>query len=179
MQTLAPAFKWLNSHTVQGSTVFCHTTTAEIIPLYTHNSVLIAKNAIHESLSRKKAKERLITYFALAGYSIDDAAEKIKQWPYRYIYWGLRTFGNTKDLYSFGKRKPIENEELRQALKLLKEKQNNSFENILKDKNVDYLFISFEERKELPRKFQEMNSIKKVFDKHQVQIYELTKPPVI
>jgi hypothetical protein len=174
LQALAPAFQWLNKHTPPNSVVMSGFETAERIPLHTHNAVYMCKNAIHESMGVEERHQRAMNYFLLAGYEAKRFREKLAQWPFGYLFWGVCPLEPKNDVYSFGKLPPVTDDFLKNLLVKYEKKTETSLSSIAKEWTLNYIFFGPEERAFFLREPALLPFAQKVYgDNTPVIIYQL------
>jgi len=174
LQVLAPALQWLNKHTTPNSVVMSGFETAERIPLYTHNAVYMCKNAIHENMGIEERNQRSMNYFLLAGYDTERFREKLAQWPYGYLFWGVRELQPNKDVYSFGKIPPVSEDFLKNILVKYEKKSKTSLTSIAGEYTLNYIFFGPEERAFFQHDPASLPFVQKVYgDNTPIIIYQL------
>ena len=174
IQPYAGAFEWLNQNTEPGETVLASFEISERIPLFTHNTVYLCKNAWHERAgSRKKRWNRAVNYFILSGYNEEQFREILEVWPYGYLFWGLRKLQPEKDVYSFGKNNLISPETLKNVLAKFREKRHVNYDYLVDEYSLDYIFFGPEERKFFKQSPSRFSFTEKVYGNSSVTIYKI------
>jgi hypothetical protein len=143
IQKYATAFKWLNDNTAPGSTVLASFSVSERIPLFTHNTVYLCKNAIHEYAGSKSERwNRALNYFYLTGHNTGQFGQKLDIWPYGYLFWGLQELKPEKDLYSFGNLDPVPLNKLKNLLVKYSDKCKNPILSVVEEYSLNYIFFN-------------------------------------
>jgi len=147
VQELASAFEWLNHNTPPGSTVLAAFETAERIPLFTHNTVYLCKNAFHENAGSESQRwNRAINWFILTGHTPTQFRNRLAQWPYGYLFWGVLGLRPRKDLYAFGRQPPVSKDTLQKLLEVYRKKCEIPIESIMREYSLQYIFWGRAER---------------------------------
>lgn len=141
-QTYARALDWLRVNAHPQSVVLAPLEIAELLPALANTYVYIAKNAVHYRLEQQEREERLANYFYILGLNSEEINQLIRQYPYRYILWGLRYFSpQSYDLYSFGHHQLITKDEIERFLQLFHSRQSVSLEELFKYR-LDYILLN-------------------------------------
>lgn len=174
IQHLAAPFDWLEKNTPPNSAVLSSFGVAERIPLFTHNAVYLCKNAIHEYITEEERLNRSINYFLLTGHDEKKFRDRLAEWPYGYLFWGIQGLESKKDLYSFGKLPSVSEENIKKLLVKYKEKKEISLSFILREYKLDYIFFSPVEKDFFPVDPSAWLNLEKVYeDKTPVIIYKV------
>ena len=174
-QYLAAPFEWLRKNTPPHSAVLASFMVSEQIPLFTHNTVYLCKNAYYEyTPSQKDRWERAVNYFILTGYDEPDFRKTLSVWPYGSLFWGMSYLEPKMDLYSFNRGPLVSGETLNRLLDLFREKKNKERTKLIKEYSLDYIFWGPEERKFFKIQPSRMPSLSKVYeDSTPVEIYRI------
>jgi hypothetical protein len=178
LQALAPAFTWLNQNTAPGSAVLASFATSELIPLYAHNTVYLCKNAFHEPAGTPDARRsRAMNYFLLTGHNAAQFRQRLFEWPYGYLFWGIKSPVAAKnDLYSFGNLPPVSEEFLKNLLVIYEQKGKNSISSIAGEFTLNYIFFGPEEHRFFHRDPASLEFARKVYeDKTPITIYQVER----
>jgi len=174
-QYLAEPFRWLNQNTPPHSTVLASFEVSEKIPLYTHNTIYLCKNAFHEyTKSQEERWERTLNYFILTGYDESGFHKRLDEWPYGYLFWGLHPVKPRKDLYSFGRAKPVSSREMDEVLNQFRDKAGLPLQRVQEKFALAYILYGPEERKFFPKPPSHFPFARKVYeDSFPVVIYQI------
>ena len=147
-QYLAEPFKWLRENTPPNSSVLASFEVSEMIPLYTRNTVYLCKNAFHEYVPGTKERwQRSLNYFILSGYDEKSFQSRLLEWPYGYLFWGLKPLKPTRDLYSFGRETPVTRDAQEDLLEQFKEKKGKNLPDVIGEFSLHYIFYGPGEKK--------------------------------
>lgn len=170
---LAQPFRWLNENTPENSTVLSSFDVSERIPLFTHNTVYLCKNVMHERIAKEHRRERSLNYFILTGHDAEEFRSKLNTWPYGFLFWGLNYPEPKKDLYSFGLTDPVSQDKVNNIIQDYKDKKDEKMDKIIAEYNLDYIFHGPKERNFFQKKPEEFLPVKKVYELQNVIIYEV------